>query len=122
MTTAMTPNPNVTAVSQAVGFSNAGKNIPMDWASVDENNGGPTYMSLAASSYHPGGVTPSSPMAAFTTSRTRSTARLGEGLARSRGARSFRLTSTEVIPPSLTKARILGPVAIFLKNWGPGVR
>jgi prepilin-type processing-associated H-X9-DG protein len=28
----------------------------MDWASVDENNGGPTYMSLAASSYHPGGV------------------------------------------------------------------
>jgi prepilin-type processing-associated H-X9-DG protein len=28
----------------------------MDWDSVDENDGGPTYMSLAASSYHPGGV------------------------------------------------------------------
>ncbi len=56
MTTAVTPNPNVTAVSQAVGFSNAGRNVQMDWASVDENNGGPTYMSLAASSYHPGGV------------------------------------------------------------------
>ena len=30
--------------------------LPMDWDSVDENDGGPTYMSLAASSYHPGGV------------------------------------------------------------------
>ena len=28
----------------------------MDWDSVDENDGGPTYMSLTASSYHPGGV------------------------------------------------------------------
>ena len=28
----------------------------MDWDSVDENDGGPTYMSLSASSYHPGGV------------------------------------------------------------------
>ena len=28
----------------------------MDWDSVDENDGGPTYMSLAASSRHPGGV------------------------------------------------------------------
>ena len=28
----------------------------MDWDSVDENDGGPTYMSLAASSHHPGGV------------------------------------------------------------------
>ena len=52
----MPPNPNVSTVSRATGFSNAGRNIPMDWASVDENNGGPTYMSLAASSYHPGGV------------------------------------------------------------------
>ena len=55
-TTAMVPNPNVTAVSRATGYSNAGKTVPMDWASVDENNGGPTYMSLAASSYHSGGV------------------------------------------------------------------
>jgi prepilin-type N-terminal cleavage/methylation domain-containing protein/prepilin-type processing-associated H-X9-DG protein len=55
-TTAMPPNPNVSTVSRATGFSNAGRNIPMDWASVDENNGGPTYMSLAASGYHPGGV------------------------------------------------------------------
>ena len=28
----------------------------MDWDSVDENDGGPTYMSLSASSQHPGGV------------------------------------------------------------------
>jgi prepilin-type processing-associated H-X9-DG protein len=28
----------------------------MDWDWVDENDGGPTYMSLAASSNHPGGV------------------------------------------------------------------
>ena len=28
----------------------------MDWDSVDENDGGPTYMSLAASSNHRGGV------------------------------------------------------------------
>ncbi len=28
----------------------------MDWDSVDENDGGPTYMSLSASSKHPGGV------------------------------------------------------------------
>ena len=28
----------------------------MDWDSIDENDGGPTYMSLSASSYHPGGV------------------------------------------------------------------
>ena len=39
-----------------MGFSNAGQNLQMDWDSVDENDGGPTYMSLAASSYHPGGV------------------------------------------------------------------
>jgi prepilin-type processing-associated H-X9-DG protein len=55
-TTAMPPNAPVTAVSRATGFSNAGKNLPMDWDSVDENDGGPTYMSLAASSYHAGGV------------------------------------------------------------------
>jgi prepilin-type processing-associated H-X9-DG protein len=28
----------------------------MDWDSVDENDNGPTYMSLSASSRHPGGV------------------------------------------------------------------
>ena len=38
------------------GGSNAGATVPMDWDSVDENDGGPTYMALAASSYHPGGV------------------------------------------------------------------
>ena len=36
--------------------SNAGQNVPMDWDWVDENDGGPTYMSLAASSDHHGGV------------------------------------------------------------------
>ena len=55
-TTAMPPNPKVTAISRATGSANAGKNVPMDWASVDENNGGPTYMALSASSNHPGGV------------------------------------------------------------------
>jgi prepilin-type N-terminal cleavage/methylation domain-containing protein/prepilin-type processing-associated H-X9-DG protein len=55
-TTAMPPNPSVLAVSRATGFSNAGQNVPMDWDSVDENDGGPTYMSLAASSNHPSGV------------------------------------------------------------------
>ncbi|WZO98419.1 DUF1559 domain-containing protein [Isosphaeraceae bacterium EP7] len=55
-TTAVTPNGPVKARSRATGFSNAGKLVPMDWDSVDENDGGPTYMSLAASSMHPGGV------------------------------------------------------------------
>jgi len=55
-TTAMPPNSPVTAASKASGFSNFGKVVPQDWASVDENNGGPTYMSLSASSYHSGGV------------------------------------------------------------------
>ncbi|MDG3007834.1 DUF1559 family PulG-like putative transporter [Paludisphaera mucosa] len=55
-TTAMTPNPNVKAVSRATGFSNAGQNVQMDWDSTDENDGGPTYMSLAATSRHSGGV------------------------------------------------------------------
>ncbi len=55
-TTAMPPNSPITAQSKASGFSNFGKVVPMDWASVDENDGGPTYMSLAASSYHSGGV------------------------------------------------------------------
>ena len=55
-TTAMTPNPSVHAISRATGFANAGQNVAMDWDSTDENDGGPTYMSLAASSNHPGGV------------------------------------------------------------------
>jgi prepilin-type processing-associated H-X9-DG protein len=28
----------------------------MDWDWIDENDGGPTYMALSASSYHPGVV------------------------------------------------------------------
>jgi prepilin-type N-terminal cleavage/methylation domain-containing protein/prepilin-type processing-associated H-X9-DG protein len=55
-TTAMTPNMTVSTVSRAIGFANGGRNLPMDWDWVDENDGGPTFMSLAASSYHPGGV------------------------------------------------------------------
>ena len=31
-------------------------NQPVDWDWIDENDGGPTYMSLAPSSKHPGGV------------------------------------------------------------------
>jgi prepilin-type N-terminal cleavage/methylation domain-containing protein/prepilin-type processing-associated H-X9-DG protein len=46
-TTAMGPNPTVTG---------PGLLKPSDWDSVDENDGGPTYMALSASSYHPGGV------------------------------------------------------------------
>ena len=62
-TTAMPPNMNVSAVSQATGCAasgvpcaNFGQKVPMDWDSVDENDGGPTYMSLSASSKHSGGV------------------------------------------------------------------
>ena len=55
-TTAMPPDIHVTARSRAIGFSNGGNVLPMDWDSIDENDGGPTYMALAASSYHPGGV------------------------------------------------------------------
>jgi prepilin-type N-terminal cleavage/methylation domain-containing protein/prepilin-type processing-associated H-X9-DG protein len=55
-TTAMPPNGSVTAVSRAVGFANAGQNVQMDWDNIDENDGGPTFMSLTASSWHPGGV------------------------------------------------------------------
>jgi len=56
VTTAMTPNHGVKAISRATGFSNGGKTVEVDWDSVDENDGGPTYMSNSASSYHPGGV------------------------------------------------------------------
>jgi prepilin-type N-terminal cleavage/methylation domain-containing protein/prepilin-type processing-associated H-X9-DG protein len=55
-TTATTPNSSVSAVSRAIGFANGGRNVPMDWDWNDENDGGPTYMALAASSFHPGGV------------------------------------------------------------------
>jgi prepilin-type N-terminal cleavage/methylation domain-containing protein/prepilin-type processing-associated H-X9-DG protein len=55
-TTANTPNSNISTVSRATGYADAGKNVAMDWDWVDENDGGPTYMSLAASSYHAGGV------------------------------------------------------------------
>jgi prepilin-type N-terminal cleavage/methylation domain-containing protein/prepilin-type processing-associated H-X9-DG protein len=55
-TTAMPPNMQVKTISRATGTPITGQNLPMDWDSVDENDGGPTYMSLCASSYHPGGV------------------------------------------------------------------
>src|SRR5262249_13977361 len=45
-TTAMTPNPSVKALSRATSTTNAGQNVQMDWDSTDENDGGPTYMSL----------------------------------------------------------------------------
>jgi prepilin-type N-terminal cleavage/methylation domain-containing protein/prepilin-type processing-associated H-X9-DG protein len=47
ITTAVPPNTKVVP---------AGWTQPFDWVSIDENNGGPTYASLSASSYHSGGV------------------------------------------------------------------
>jgi prepilin-type N-terminal cleavage/methylation domain-containing protein/prepilin-type processing-associated H-X9-DG protein len=39
------------------GFTTANTpNQPVDWDWIDENDGGPTYMSLSASSFHAGGV------------------------------------------------------------------
>jgi prepilin-type N-terminal cleavage/methylation domain-containing protein/prepilin-type processing-associated H-X9-DG protein len=55
-TTAITPNADPTTMSRATGYSNGGQIVPMDWDSVDENDGGPTFMALNASSKHPGGV------------------------------------------------------------------
>jgi prepilin-type N-terminal cleavage/methylation domain-containing protein/prepilin-type processing-associated H-X9-DG protein len=55
-TTAITPNSDPTTASRATGYSNAGRILPMDWDWVDENDGGPTFMALDASSNHPGGV------------------------------------------------------------------
>lgn len=55
-TTAITPNGGVQFVSNAGGSANFGQIANMDWDWIDENDGGPTYMSLSASSYHPGGV------------------------------------------------------------------
>jgi hypothetical protein len=47
ITTAVPPNPRVSGKPNLK---------PFDWVSIDENNGGPTYASLAATGYHPGGV------------------------------------------------------------------
>jgi prepilin-type N-terminal cleavage/methylation domain-containing protein/prepilin-type processing-associated H-X9-DG protein len=55
-TTANTPNCPVSALNHVAGSLNAGAIVPMDWDWTDENDGGPTFMSLAASSKHPGGV------------------------------------------------------------------
>ncbi len=55
-TTAMPPNQTVSGTSRATTSSDYGRTLPMDWDWVDENDGGPTYMSLAATSNHPGGV------------------------------------------------------------------
>jgi len=55
-TTAMPPNSTISTVSRATGTPITGRVIAMDWDSTDENDGGPTYMSLSASSLHPGGV------------------------------------------------------------------
>ena len=55
-TTANTPNCSVSTINRDTGSLNAGANVPMDWDWTDENDGGPTFMSLAASSKHPGGV------------------------------------------------------------------
>jgi prepilin-type N-terminal cleavage/methylation domain-containing protein/prepilin-type processing-associated H-X9-DG protein len=55
-TTAITPNGDPSTISRATGFANGGQNVPMDWDWVDENDEGPTYMALEASSKHPAGV------------------------------------------------------------------
>ncbi len=55
-TTAITPNGDPTTASRATKLSNGGRIVSMDWDSVDENDGGPTFMALDASSDHPGGV------------------------------------------------------------------
>jgi prepilin-type processing-associated H-X9-DG protein len=52
----MPPNMTVSTISRATGTADAGKNVPMDWDWVDENDGGPTFMALSASSFHAGGV------------------------------------------------------------------
>jgi prepilin-type N-terminal cleavage/methylation domain-containing protein/prepilin-type processing-associated H-X9-DG protein len=54
-TTAITPNGDPTGTSRA--SVNSGQVYAMDWDWVDENDGGPTFMALDASSQHPGGVT-----------------------------------------------------------------
>ena len=58
-TTANVPNCPVSGKAIYTGGAPAnfvGTTRPADWDSVDENDGGPTYMSLSASSYHSGGV------------------------------------------------------------------
>ena len=57
-TTALTPNTkNIMTFTDTI--YNVGQPLrgAWDWVSQDENNGGPTYAALTASSYHPGGVT-----------------------------------------------------------------
>jgi prepilin-type processing-associated H-X9-DG protein len=58
ITTAMPPNQKIAGTSRATGTGtmDAGQTLSMDWDWVDENDGGPTFMSLAATSMHPGGV------------------------------------------------------------------
>lgn len=59
VTTALTPNtkinvsPQTLTVAPYTGQTATG---PWDLVSVDDNNGGPTYAALTASSYHPGGA------------------------------------------------------------------
>jgi prepilin-type processing-associated H-X9-DG protein len=55
-TTAMPPNSTAKAIVRYTGTPSTGSLRAMDWDSEDENDGGPTYMSLEASSLHPGGV------------------------------------------------------------------
>jgi prepilin-type N-terminal cleavage/methylation domain-containing protein/prepilin-type processing-associated H-X9-DG protein len=57
-TTALTPNTkNIMTFTDTI--YNVGQPLrgAWDWVTQDENNGGPTYGALTASSYHPGGVT-----------------------------------------------------------------
>jgi prepilin-type processing-associated H-X9-DG protein len=54
-TTALPPN-GAPLWLDSGGDTATGTKVQMDWDSVDENDGGPTYMSSTASSKHPGGV------------------------------------------------------------------
>jgi prepilin-type N-terminal cleavage/methylation domain-containing protein/prepilin-type processing-associated H-X9-DG protein len=55
-TTAMPPNSEPLGVDSYKASPTLGGMFPQDWDWVDENDGGDTYMSLEASSKHPGGV------------------------------------------------------------------
>ncbi len=55
-TTALTSNSTVAGTTRYIGAPNAGQAAPMDWDWVHENDGGPTYIAPAATSFHPGGV------------------------------------------------------------------
>ena len=54
-TTAIPPNSSPLVLDRS-NDSSAGQMVQMDWDSVDENDGGPTYMNSTATSRHPGGV------------------------------------------------------------------